>query len=78
METMNPVLVIPVLILVLAVVFYIGWFFNSKVGKNSLSGANEKVKAIIADAEKEAKNLKREKILEVKDEWYKKKQEFDS
>ena len=78
METMNPVFVIPVLILVLAVVFFLGWFLNSKVGKNSLLGANEKVKAIVADAEKEAKNLKREKILEVKDEWYKKKQEFDS
>ncbi|MCK5458041.1 MAG: DUF3552 domain-containing protein, partial [Melioribacteraceae bacterium] len=75
---MNPVFVIPVLILVLAVVFFLGWFLNSKVGKNSLLGANEKVKAIVADAEKEAKNLKREKILEVKDEWYKKKQEFDS
>ena len=75
---MDPVFAVPVLILVLAVVFFLGWFLNSKVGKNSLLGANEKVKAILADAEKEAKNLKREKILEVKDEWYKKKQEFDS
>ncbi len=36
------------------------------------------LKHIIADAEKEAKNIKREKLLEVKDEWLKKKQEFDN
>lgn len=33
---------------------------------------------ILADAEKESQNLKREKLLEVKDEWYKKKVEYDS
>jgi ribonuclease Y len=39
--------------------------------------AEEQAKNIIADAEKAALNLKKEKLLEVKDEWYKKKQEFD-
>lgn len=64
--------------------FLLGWFLNSKVGKNSIETAKnsievakEKSKSIIEDAEKEAKHLKREKLLEVKDEWLKKKQEFD-
>ncbi|MEN8191965.1 MAG: ribonuclease Y [Bacteroidota bacterium] len=78
MEMLDPVVIVPVLIIVLVIIFYLGWFLNSKAGKNTLSNANEKAKSIVSDAEKEAKNIKREKILEVKDEWYKKKQEFDS
>lgn len=78
MEIMDPVIIVPVVLGLMAIAFYFGWFLNSKIGKNTLTNAAEKAKAIITDAEKEAKNLKREKILEVKDEWYKKKQEFDS
>jgi ribonucrease Y len=66
------------MILVIAVLFsYAGWVFNSKVGKRSIAAAEERSKQIIADAQKEAQNTKREKLLEVKDEWYKKKIEFD-
>jgi ribonuclease Y len=50
---------------------------NSKIGKKSVTNAEEQAKRIIEDAEKDAKNIKREKLLEVKDEWYKKKTEFD-
>lgn len=78
MAMMDPVIIVPVLIVLIAVVFYLGWFLNSKAGQNTLSNAHEKAKSIISDAEKESKNIKREKILEVKDEWYKKKQEFDN
>ena len=56
---------------------YLGWVLNSKSGRNSLTIADEKSKQIIADAQKDSNNLKREKLLEVKDEWYKKKVEFD-
>lgn len=58
--------------------FVLGWFINSKIGKNSIENAKEKAQKLIDDAEKEAKHLKREKLLEVKDEWLKKKQEFDN
>lgn len=58
--------------------FVLGWFINSKIGKNSIENAKEKAQKIIDDAEKEVKHLKREKLLEVKDEWLKKKQEFDN
>ena len=70
--------IIPVLIALMVLFFFIGWIFNNKVGKKSINSAEERAKQIIADAQKEANNIKREKLLEVKDEWYKKKIEFDS
>lgn len=70
--------IIPVLIALMVLFFFIGWIFNNKVGKKSITSAEERAKQIIADAQKEANNIKREKLLEVKDEWYKKKIEFDS
>jgi ribonucrease Y len=72
------------LILILIVVFLggcafaAGWMLNAKTGQNKISSAEERAKKIIQDAEKESQSIKREKLLEVKDEWYKKKQDFDS
>jgi len=59
------------------IAFALGWVLNSTFGKNKIKDAKLKAASIIEDAEKEAKNLKREKLLEIKDEWLKKKQEFD-
>ncbi len=39
--------------------------------------AEKRAKEILADAEKASQNLKKEKLLEVKDEFYKRKQKFD-
>ncbi len=78
MELMDPIYIIAIALVALVVAFYLGWLINSKIGKSTLANAEERVVRIISDAEKEAKNLKKEKILEVKDEWYKKKQEFDN
>lgn len=65
-------------VVLMVLFFYLGWWFNTRVGKKSIVSAEERSKLIIQDAQKEANNLKREKLLEVKDEWYKKKVEFDS
>ncbi|HED05362.1 MAG TPA: ribonuclease Y [Ignavibacteria bacterium] len=75
---MDPLLLIPMVIILIVLFFYFGWLFNSKIGKNSLASAEERAKQIIEIAQKEANNTKREKLLEVKDEWYKKKIEFDN
>ena len=75
---MDTLLLIPMVIVLVVIFFYFGWWFNSRIGKKSLVSAEERSKQLIADAEKEATNLKREKLLEVKDEWYKKKVEFDT
>jgi ribonuclease Y len=67
------------MVIVLVVLFfYLGWLFNSKIGKKSIASAEERAKQIISEAQKESNNTKREKLLEVKDEWYKKKVEFDT
>lgn len=65
-------------VILMVLFFYLGWWFNTRVGKKSIASAEERSKLIIQDAQKEANNLKREKLLEVKDEWYRKKVEFDS
>lgn len=70
------VLIITVATAVLA--FILGWLINSKIGKNNVVVAKEKAQKIVEEAEKESKHIKREKLLEVKDEWLKKKQEFDT
>ncbi|MHC1736978.1 MAG: ribonuclease Y [Ignavibacteriaceae bacterium] len=75
---MDLILLIPMVIFLVALFFYLGWLFNSKVGKKSIAAAEERAKSIINDANKEAANIKREKLLEAKDEWFKKKVEFDN
>jgi ribonuclease Y len=74
---MDVLLLIPMLVVVIIVFFYLGWMMNSRIGKKSITNAEEQAKKILDDADKDSKNIKREKLLEVKDEWYKKKTEFD-
>jgi len=69
---------IPAVVFLIVLSFFLGWYLNTKIGKKSLSASEEKAKQIVNDAQKESQNLKREKLLEVKDEWYKKKLEFDN
>jgi len=78
MEYSNPMFLMLVGVVVFLVAFFIGWLTSGKISKNKISRAKEIAAEIITDAEKEAKNIKREKLLEVKDEWLKKKQEFDN
>ncbi|MBU1680057.1 MAG: ribonuclease Y [Bacteroidetes bacterium] len=77
MELLNPLYFIPAAVVLVFVAFYVGWLLNTKIGKNNLASAQERAKRILEEAEKETRNLKKEKLLEVKDEWFKKKQEFD-
>jgi len=74
---LDPIVILSLSLVLIVLAFVLGWFFNTKIGKNSIKVAEDKAKNILDEADKDAKNLKREKILEVKDEWYKKKQEFD-
>ncbi len=75
---MELVVIIPMIVVLMVLFFYLGWWFNSRVGKKSIVSAEERATLIIQDAQKEANNIKREKLLEVKDEWYRKKVEFDT
>lgn len=71
-------ILIPIVVLLVAASFALGWYFNHRGGQHKINNAEERAKAILLDAEKEALNIKKEKLLEVKDEWYKKKQEFET
>lgn len=69
--------ILPLIVIFSVLLFFIGWTLNSQVGKQSIVSAEQRAKKIIEEAEREANNIKREKLLEVKDEWFKKKQEFE-
>ena len=75
--TLEIYIIIPMIVGLCGLTFFFGWFFNAKSSKNKLMSADEQARKIVTDAEKSALTLKKEKLLEVKDEWYKKKQEFD-
>lgn len=64
---MDVLLLIPMLVVVIIVFFYLGWMINSRIGKKSIITSEEQAKKILEDADKDAKNIKREKLLEVKD-----------
>ena len=70
-------ILLPLIVIFSVLLFFIGWTLNSQVGKQSIVSAEQRAKKIIEEAEREANNIKREKLLEVKDEWFKKKQEFE-
>lgn len=75
---MDLAMAIPVGVLIAAAAFAAGWYGNVQVGRKKVRGAEDRAKRILEDAERDANALKREKLLEVKDEWYKKKKEVDA
>lgn len=58
--------------------YFTAYFAANKVMAGKLSEADNRAAQIIKDAEKEAQNLKKEKLLDVKEEWHRKKREFDN
>lgn len=71
-------ILIPMVVVVLGAGFFAGWYLNSRTGQNKITNAEERAKRIVEEAERDSNTLKKEKMLEVKDEWYKKKKEFES
>lgn len=75
---MDIYLLIIIFAFVAILAFVGGWFYSTRIGQGKVMSAEERAKKIIADAERDAAATTREKLLEVKDEWYKKKQEYDN
>jgi len=71
-------IVIPMVVVLLGLGFFAGWYLNARADQHKISSAQERAKRVVEEAERDANTLKKEKLLEVKDEWYKKKKEFDS
>ncbi len=61
-----------------ALSFVGGWLVSRYIGQNKLADAEKMAAKILQDAEKEARNLKKEKQLEAKDEWLRLKQNLDN
>ncbi len=60
------------------IAFISGWLSNKKIGQTKVANAEKMAENIIRDAENTAVTLKKEKLLEVKDEWIKLKQNFEN
>lgn len=56
---------------------FLGWYVASRVSQNKISVAEQRAREIAEAAGKEAEHIKKEKLLEVKDEWFRKKQEHE-
>lgn len=68
---------LPTVVALSALFLFLGWFIASRVGQNKLSAAEDRAREIVDAAEKEAEHVKKEKLLEVKDELFHKKQEIE-
>lgn len=60
------------------ITFICGWLSSKKIGQGKIANAEKLAEKIISEAEKSAESIKKEKLLEVKDEWIKLKQNFES
>lgn len=55
-----------------------GWLASKKIGQSKIANAEKMAEKIIHDAEITATTMRKEKLLEVKDEWLKQKQNFEN
>ncbi|HNT65496.1 MAG TPA: ribonuclease Y [bacterium] len=75
---MNLLVAIPLAVVVAICSFVIGWFVSKSVAKKKIGHAEKSAEVILAEAEKKAETLKKEKLLEAKDEWLHLKQNLDN
>ncbi len=64
-------------VLGLAAGFAVSYFVSSRIASSKIAEAEQRSQVIKKDAEKEAEALKKERLLEVKEEWHRKKQEHE-
>lgn len=66
------------LVLAVPIAFAAGWFLRIKIDRSRVDSTDALVKKMLSDAEKEAETLKKEKLIEAKDELLKIKQRNDA
>lgn len=74
MEYLVPILIA---VVISVVGFLISYSTGKRVANKVIEEAKGKTKGIFADAEKQAEHIKKEKMLEVKEEWHRRKTEFE-
>jgi ribonuclease Y len=75
---MSPIIIIVASIIGLIAGFGAAYFIATKMASAKIQQAEESAKNILRDAEKEANNIKKEKMIEAKEEWHKRKLEFEN
>ncbi len=75
---MNEVIIVGLGLLGLLLGFAVSYFISHKAISSKIQEAEQKATNIIKEAEKEANNIKKEKLIEVKEEWHRRKQEFEN
>lgn len=75
---MNEYMILIFSLLGLIVSFLIGTYTTKKITSSKITEAEQSADRLLKEAEKEGRNLKKEKLLEVKEEWHKRKQEFEN
>jgi len=74
---MSPVLTVVISIVVLIVGIAIGYILRKNVGEKAIGNAEMQAKNMILDAQNTAENLKKEKVLEAKEEIHKLRNEYE-
>ena len=68
---------IPVAIVTLAIGLFVGYLYRRNIAEAKIANAEETVAKMIGDAQKKAETIKKETVLEAKEEILKLRNEFD-
>jgi ribonuclease Y len=74
---MDSILIIIGTVLFSVITFYLGWILSTKLGQGKVANAERLAEKIVSEAEKESESIKKQKLIEAKDEWYNLKQKFE-
>ena len=58
--------------------FIAGWYTSKHIGQGKVASAEKLAEKIVSEAQKESESLKKEKLLEAKDEWLRMKQNLEN
>lgn len=75
---MSEMMIVVLSLIGMIVGFAIAYFASNRLFAAKIDEGKQTAQSIIKEADKEANNLKKEKLLEVKEEWHKRKQEYDN
>ena len=67
-ESINPIVILIIAVAFVLLAFYFGYLYRKKTGEAKIGSAEELSRKIIEDANKQAEVLRRETLLEAKDE----------
>ncbi len=71
------VLWIAIILVAAGAAFYLGWLLRSRMGQDKIARAEKYAEQIIEEAQKEAENLKKEKILEANEYFFQQRQRLE-